>query len=303
MEMTLNLAENNINISFLGQAKKAIPLCQYYFSDFLHLELNNGARIKVSILSNNHREFPFRSSIGYPVIEQLLPAQEVAAWLSHIPEYGQDFAVNEASICAHCHDGLLLFDSNTAAGHILLLNQGRACFRPLHRLFWMYFAQVLGEKNCCFIHCAALAKNHSGYLFWGDSGAGKSTVANLSSQGTVISDDSPIFVKENGDYFVYPSPFHQLEHKKNLAKKAETHRTRVKALYFLVKDERLYLENISTRKAFSMILQQHIHFFPYLTVKAKSALFDVFFDACKTIPTYYLHFGRNQDVWEVIRDG
>jgi hypothetical protein len=298
--MTLNLAGIHMTISFLDQAEKAIPLCQYYFQDFLSPPKRAAAQVKVSNLGNIHGEIPFRSSIGFPVFEQRLPAREVVAWLSHIPEYEEDFAVNEDTICAFCQDGLLLFDPNTAAGRIFLLDPGPTCFRPLYRLFWMYFAQVLGEKNCCFVHCAALARNQLGYLFWGDSGAGKSTVVNLCSEGTVFSDDSPIFLKENGNYFVYPSPFHQLEPKKDLGKEGWTHGAKINGFYFLMKDEQVFLENISTRRAFAMILQRHIHFFPYLTAKARSNLFDVFLDACKTIPTYYLHFDRNLDVGNVI---
>ena len=75
---------------------------------------------------------------------------------------------------------------------------------------------------------------------------------------------------------------------------------RVKGLYFLVKDNRVFLANISKKEAFSMILKRYIHFFPYLSAQAKSAIFDLFFEACDRLPIYKLHFGRDQDVWSVL---
>jgi len=300
MKITLNLAGTNISIIFLGQAKKAIPLCNHFFGDFLHPDQRIDAKMKVNILKKPDDNFPIRSTARNPISEQLLSTQDVAAWLRQVPEYHDDFPISEKTICSFCMDGLLLFNPVTAAGRIYLLKQAPGFFQPLYRLFWMYFAQVLGEEEGCFIHSAALAKDEEGYLFVGDSGAGKSTLARVCSECSVLSDDGPILRKRDGEYRVFASPYHQMDLLKSLDKDVIKMSAKLKGFYFLTKDNRVYLEELSKKKAISMIIKRHIHFFSYLSTKAKSAIFDLFFEACHKLDTYYLHFCRDQDVLRFI---
>lgn len=300
MELMVNLAETNLTIGFLGQAKKAIPLCNQFLRGFVRPGKTGGPRIEVSILRKTNDRFPLRGKAGSPIFEQLLPTEDVAAWLKKSPGYTEDFPLSEKTISSFCLDGLLLFDPDTAAGRLYLLKQGPGCFRPLYRLLWMYFAQVLGEKAGCFVHAAALVKDEEGYLFMGDSGAGKSTFVKLCPEYHVLSDDGPIITSRNGEYRIYPSPYHQMDFEKGLDKEVIHMSARVKGLYFLIKDDRVSLERVSKKEAFSMILKRYIHFFPYLSAQAKTALFDLFFDVCYGLPAYYLYFRRDQDLRKAI---
>jgi hypothetical protein len=285
---------------FLGPAEKALPFCNQYFRNFLQPDRQSEAAIKISILKNPNRSFPFQSIDPNPVFERLLPTRNVVQWLKTIPAVPQDFPINADTICAYCLGGMLLFNPDRAAGRIYLLEQGGRSFRSLYRLFWMYFAQVLGEKESCFIHCAALVKDKKGYLFLGDSGAGKTTLARACEESIVLSDDSPIFCKQKGVYSVFPSPFHQLDIIQGLNKEVVATRADVQGLYFLVQDDKTYLKKISKKKAISMVIKRHIHFFPYLSAQARSVLFDLFFEVCHTLPVYYLYFRQDQNVWDVI---
>ena len=258
--------------------------------------------IKVIILKNTNGFSPTLGKAGDSNFEQQLISKEVFAWLSRSPDYQEDFPENEATIASSCLDGLLLFDPDTAAGRIYLLNEGIACFRPLHRLLWMYLAQVLGEKKACFMHGAALVKGRKGYLFLGDSGAGKSSLSKISDGAVVLSDDSPILSRRNGDYQVFSSPYHQMDPSEGLDKEAIGRSARLEGLYFLFKDERLYLDGVSRKEAVSMILKRHILFFPYLSGRAKSALFDLIIEMCHRVPIRNLHFCLDQDVWGLISD-
>jgi hypothetical protein len=304
MTLKVNLAGTNINITFLGRAKEALPFFNAYFHDFIALDQEGNANITISLLENPNHGFPVRTNSGNPIFEQLLSTPDVAAWLREVPGYKEDFPISEKTICSFCLDGLLLFDPINAAGRIYLMRQDLLCFRPLYRLFWMYFAQVLGEECSCFLHGAALIKDNEGYLFMGDSGAGKSTIANLCREYTVLSDDSPIFRKQDGGgYRVFPSPFHQMNPSKGLDKDTIAASADVRGLYFLIKDASIYLEEVSKIKAISMIIKRYIHFFSYLSTQARSALFDLLLEACHNIPTRYIHFCRNQDVSQVITGG
>jgi hypothetical protein len=290
MELTVNLAGTNVTISFLDHAKKAAPWCSNLFRGFVQPGKSEGSQLAVSIFKKTNDRFPVRSTARNPVFEQLLPTEEVAAWLRKSPGYTEDFPISKKTVSSFCLGGLLLYNPDIAAGRMYLLKQGPGCFRPLYRLLWMYFAQVLGERGACFVHAAALVKGEDGYLFMGDSGAGKSTFIKLCPEYRALSDDGPIITSRNGEYQVYPSPYHQMDFERGLDEEALRMNARIRGLYFLIKDDRPFLERVSKKEAFSMILKRYIHFFPYLSAQAKSALFDLFFEVCDELPMYYLHF-------------
>lgn len=300
MNLTIAIADTSVKITFPGQAERAVPLCRDYFRGFLRPGEIADAEIEISILKNANDHPPIQRESGNVHFEKRLNSRDVFSWLSQFPEYERDFPEHETTIASSCLDSLLLFDPHTAAGRIYLLKWGPECFRPLHRLLWMYLAQVLGEKRSCFIHCAALVQDGKGYLFLGDSGAGKSSLAKVSDQAIVLSDDSPVLSKQNGDYVVFSSPFHQMNPLMGWNKEVIGLSAIVEGLYFLAKDDRLYLHGISRKKAVSMILKRYILFFPYISARAKSALFDLILKLCHRFPIYNLHFCLEQDVWGLI---
>lgn len=300
MELTVNLAGTDIGLSFLDDAKKAMPLCNQYFQGFLCPDRRADAEVEVSILKKADGRFPFQENVKVKIFQQLLPTQDVVAWLRKSPEYTEDFPINEKTISSFCQGGLLLFNPNTARGRIYLLEQGARRFQALYRLVWLYFAQVLGERGGCFVHSAAVVKDGEGYLFMGDSGSGKSTLVKLCPECSVLSDDSPILFEESGEYRIYPSPYHQMDPVGGLDKEVIHMSARVKGIYFLIKDDRVFLEVISRKAALSLILKRYIHFFAYLSAQAKIALFDLFLDGCYKLNLWYLHFAPDADTWKVI---
>ncbi len=296
MNLSIAIANTRVKITFLGQAERAVPLCREYFRGFLRPGKTADAEIEISILKDTHNHSPIQGEAGNAHFEQRLNSRDVFSWLSQFPEYKKDFPEHENTIASSCLDSLLLFDPDTAAGRIYLLKKGPECFRPLHRLFWMYLAQVLGERKSCFIHSAALVQDGKGYLFLGDSGAGKSSLAKVSDQAMVLSDDSPVLCKQNGDYVVFSSPFHQMNPLMGWNTEAIGLSAIVEALCFLTKDDRLCLDWISRKKAVSMILKRYILFFPYISGQAKSALFDLILELCHRLPIHNLHFRLDRDV-------
>jgi hypothetical protein len=87
---------------------------------------------------------------------------------------------------------------------------------------------------------------------------------------------------------------------KGLNKEAFGRSARVEGLYFLFKDERLYLDEVSREEAVSRIIKRYILYFPYLSVRAKSALFDLVLELCHRLSVHNLHFRLDQDVWGLI---
>jgi hypothetical protein len=302
VELDINLAGIRIGMIFLDHAQKAVPLLERCFQGYVEPRGLRDTEIVVSLLGEPGPPFPLEALSCQPIVEQRLSAAQVAEWLGQHPDCHPDAVVTDETILALSLGGLLLFDPPTGNGHIYLLKQGPECFQPLLHLSWMYFAQVLGEKGCCFVHGAALAKGGKGYLFIGHSGAGKSTVASQCNGSIVLSDDSPIFRKENGRFCLFASPYHQLRLSCGQDERAPRMSVPAKGLYFLNQSDHLHLEMVSRPQAVSMLLGQHIHFFAYLSRRAKASLFDLFLEACNRLPAYRFYFGLGCNPLDFVAD-
>ena len=57
------------------------------------------------------------------------------------------------------------------------------------------------------LHAATVIRNGKAYIFTGRSGAGKSTVASLSPEGSVLTDEISLIRRENGIWRAYGTPF------------------------------------------------------------------------------------------------
>ena len=300
MRITLNLAGTHITVVFQGQTKAIAHVYDYFFKGFITREERTDAHLKVSFLPDSIRPGPFNKRNQDPTSHApvLSPVSnpEVVEWLKEIGEASQHLPFNKETVCTRFLNGLLLYFPETASGQIYILRDGLADFRSLYFLFWLYFAQVLGEVGNCFLHAAALVKEGRGHLFLGDSGSGKSTVSRLCSDYQVFSDDGPIISSQNGVYRVHPSPFHQQDSRKGIEDEAISLGVRIVRFYFLIKDEEIFLEEIPRKKAFSMLLTRHIHFFQSLSRSTKLKLFDLFSGACDNISSHYLHFSKENNV-------
>lgn len=298
--LTVNLSGKPIGIHLSGRAEGGMALCRDILREFLSSESHPLAQIAIKRFDPPGEDIPGWPKPGEPLLEKRLPDKEVLAWLRKAEFFQGDFPLSEQSLCSYCLGALHIFDPLTGAGYAFLLERGPGYFRPLYRLLWMYFAQVLGQGGGCFLHGTALEREESGYLFLGDSGAGKSTLAGLFNECDVLSDDSPIMQSNGNGHWLHPSPFHQITRKDGRRWDSIPTPVPITGLFFLVKGDKTYLEKVSGKNAFSMIISRHIHFFHYLSREARSLLFDLMFEVSHSIPTYYLHFSLDGDVWSVL---
>ena len=299
MKLTVGMANTVIGIDLFGEAERALPLCMAYFKDFIDPERKEDATIKITILENPGKNPPIKKTGRKPVVEQRLSTEDVKRWLETIPGYSNDFPMTETTISSYCLGGLLLFNPETSDGSILL-REGPRCIQPTYRLLWMYLAQVLGERKGCFIHSAALARDGKGYLFLGESGAGKSTLAKLYGGSGVFSDDCPVLCECQDEYLVFPSPYRQAGFLEGSDRDVTGTNAQLEGFYFLCKDDRTYLEDISKQEAISLIINRHLFFFQYLSNRARSHLFGIFCDLCDKMSPYKLHFCLDEDIWGAI---
>lgn len=284
-------------------ALDAIPFCRAYFSGFF-ISDSAAADASVTISGPSAR---FRASGIFEndhSIERLLTPEEIAAVFGHKAEGEATDRFDGKCVFAYCSGGILRFDPDHAKGWIFLSPDPSRRLRPLYRLLWMFFAHALGGNTACFVHGAALAKGRSGVLLPGDSGAGKSTVSRDCTGWKILSDDSPVFRREKGRWLLYPTPYHQVEAAEDRnGVLAGMEAAEAKGVYFLVKDNALFLKPVLRMDAISWMLNHHILFFNYLSTEARIALFNFVCEAFRELPTYALHFQKGQDAGPVIIRG
>ena len=94
------------------------------------------------------------------------------------------------------------------------------------------------------LHAAGIIRDGLTHLFMGPSGAGKTTVARLSPQYTVLNDDLVILLPENNAWRVYGTPFWNLTQVKPSARSAS-----LGGLYRLEQANIVHLEPLTNSKA------------------------------------------------------
>ena len=154
--------------------------------------------------------------------------------------------------------------------------------------------------NGIMVHGVGISRRGVGLLFLGLSGAGKTTVAQLSDPAEVIADDGIIVEHKEGDYFLATAPFDQLSSCSQRGNISPDHRRRLTMGLFLKKDNRVYLEKISSLEAGSLILKNQIHFFRYFPPHIAEKTFDLVTDLCRKIPFYRLHFKKDPSFWPLV---
>jgi hypothetical protein len=203
------------------------------------------------------------------------------------------------TIGCFCLGGELLFHRKSLDGLIRLPPPDDSGLGPLYRLLWIYMAQVLGERRRCFVHAAGIAKERRGYLFFGDSGKGKSTLASGLKSGIVFSDDAPILHFKAKIPLLYPSPFTQIS--TATGPDGAHHRpVDVCGIYFLDQSPMAKVERIRRKTSLPLIIQGGIHAFEFLSPQARLHLFDLFFGVCETTRCFRLKLPKKHELWSLI---
>ncbi len=132
------------------------------------------------------------------------------------------------------------FNAEFTSGDICLRS---ACFRtdqPVYPLEYpldeLLMVNLLAQGRGVEVHgCGVLDSDGKGYLFLGQSGAGKSTMARLWTRGAgphILSDDRIILRMLDGRLWMYGTPWH------GEAELASAQRTPVDRILFLARGER-----------------------------------------------------------------
>lgn len=155
------------------------------------------------------------------------------------------------------------------------------------------YSLILLKEPGFLVHASNLIRNGKGYIFPGKSGAGKTTLTQLSPDVTLLTDDISLIKIVNGAPVAFGTPFWG-----ELAVGGENVSTPITGIYFPVKDKENYVQKLSPRQALERLLP-NVVFFARDSEFSKQ-LFNLCYDLVSKVPAYELHFLPEPTFWRCI---
>jgi hypothetical protein len=184
---------------------------------------------------------------------------------------------------------LLTVDLKESCGHAVIKGINMAdLVIILKSVLQAAFGVLAPAFGGVMFHACSLNIGGDGYVFFGGSGSGKTTIASSTNGDSLLSDDGSMCVVRDGRFLFYPTPFTQVSNDIVIRKSVP-----LKMILFLVKDKKNFIEGIKPEAALVRILYNHIHFFRFLPDGEAKSTFYKIEKLVKEIPSYELHFTRN----------
>lgn len=195
------------------------------------------------------------------------------------------------SVIHRTYQGSIDFNKNTSEFQA-------SSIQPLADLeyFLRLVYAVLGYRAGGFLlHSAGVVRAGVASLFIGPSGSGKTTVANLSSDDSVLNDDLIMVLPEPPRWMAFSTPFWNHGKGKNAHPISAT----LESIYRLVKDRDNRVEPVTKGEAMAELIAcipvlPGAHIFSAGLFQRCSKLLD-------DVPFYRLHFLPDSSLWDVIR--
>ena len=168
----------------------------------------------------------------------------------------------------------------------------------LENFLRVLYAHLCLRHGGLLLHASGVVKGQAGYVFFGASGNGKTTVAQLSlGLGYIVLSDDLVILKTSGDQCrVFGVPF-----RGTLPEAPRTNAVgNLTGLFALAKDTRHYLVEMSKSRAVSRLAACA----PFVMTEPAHAgqVMKICAELATRVPVRELHFSRDAGFWEVIHE-
>ena len=201
-------------------------------------------------------------------------------------------------VCSTVVAGRLDFESHFEKGWAdWTTGQGELVMRPdgdpENFLRVLYAWHCLAEGSL-LVHAAAVIREGRGYVFFGPSGNGKTTISRLSLDNTVLSDDLVIIKKQGETYRVLGVPF-----RGDFVEGPRTNAAAdLRGIFALAKDSAHYVTELTKAEAIARLSAC----VPFVMGQPANIarVTQVCADLAARVPIRKLHFRRDGGFWEVL---
>jgi hypothetical protein len=163
----------------------------------------------------------------------------------------------------------------------------------LDSLLRVLLSWKLAGRSGFLLHAATVIRHGKAYVFTGRSGAGKSTIASLSPEGSVLTDEISLLRRENGEWRAYGTPFWG-----EFRAAGSNTSAPVKGIFRLVQASE---NRVALLRPVEMLraLLPNVLFFSAES-EANRRLLGILAQAAEEISSYELAFRKDQTFWEVL---
>jgi hypothetical protein len=152
-------------------------------------------------------------------------------------------------------------------------------------------------QNSLLLHAAGIIRNNQGFIFTGPSRSGKSTVARLSQNDSVVINDECMLLQQiNGGYQLTNTPI------KSSLYNSEKRNEKLKYIFFLTKSDRHSLKRVRGPDAAIRLFESLFYpanFSENLTESLSEKL-RLVSELINNVPCYEMHFAQDNGFWHEI---
>jgi hypothetical protein len=153
---------------------------------------------------------------------------------------------------------------------------------------------LLARRKGFLLHAASAMRNGRAFVFFGRSGAGKTTIASLApTDATLLTDEVSYVRREAEIYLAYGTPFTG-----ELAKIGENVSAPIAAVYHLVQAPENRVALMTPADAVGALLESVLFFAE--DAELVKLVFESVCDLVGRVPVYRLEFVPNKTVWDLV---
>ncbi len=200
----------------------------------------------------------------------------------HIPGYGRTLVLPQDIATAD-----LYFDNPEG-------NNRDPFYGPTMELLMVNY---LARERGVIIHGCGIKQNDRGFIFVGESGAGKTTMANIWSREPdveILSDDRTIVRKKNDHFWIYGTPWH------GEGKFGSPGSARLEQIFFIQHGQTNSISN--STKAHSVTQFLKCSFPPFWDAEGLEYSMDVFNDLADAVPCRTLSVKADSSIIKFVND-
>ncbi len=243
------------------------------------------------VLASQYRDFPLQRE---PDLRLQVMLSEDPLRQSALLDTGMAFDKNGVlHFQASGYRGQIDIQQKTGTLHLASVQPAE----EVEYLLRVAFALLAFEAGGLMLHAAGIVRGKQAYLFFGHSGAGKTTIARHSTDADaiVLNDDLVILRPKPSGWQAYGTPFWN-----PTQTRPSSHDAPLGALFQLVQDRQVFLEPLSPSKAIAELVA-NVPVIPADPARGLSLLQRIS-DVVQCTPVQRLHFLPDSSFWNVVLD-
>ncbi|MDQ0242580.1 hypothetical protein J2S09_000116 [Bacillus fengqiuensis] len=166
-------------------------------------------------------------------------------------------------------------------------------FALKHALHTLYSAFIVHHRWGLLVHSSCVAHNEKAYVFAGQSGAGKSTVARLSNPRPILSDEATLVKIDDNRITIFDSPF-----RSELTTPYFHQSCELSSIYLLVQS--MDIKTTPIKKSDALLGLMDKIFYWHHDHSETTKLLKMCKQLVEQVPVYKMHFQKNDAFWELI---